>query len=293
MNVSINMGCKRVGVALGFAAAILVAALWFPAPSAFAQALITNVVPSFEVTTFSVGVEYYGDRTYTITSMPSELVGAEGIKTDNDDENNVSANYVQFDLTQYGEVYIAYDNRASSLPDWMSEFSATGGSIGVTDTSASPLQLYKKTFGPGQVVLGGNMGASTGADSNYIVLALPLDPEVHVSAPYFIEEGDTLTMTAVVRYLDGTIEYQWSKLGVGDLGGETGPSMTINPVAEIDEGYYQVEVWVGVGDHLLSAARFVEVVAPGTIPVAGAVGLGVLVVACAVAGVVGVRRRNC
>jgi len=284
----------RVAMTAGFATAMIVGALSFLGPGAFAQALITNGVPGFEVATFSVGVEYYGDRDYTITSMPAELVGAEGIKVLNDEKTDASANYVQFDLTQYGDVYIGYDNRGTSLPNWMSDFDFTGTSIGVTDTEASPLQLYRKTFGPGQVILGGNMATgASGANTNYTVLALPLDPEVFVSAaPYFIEEGDTLTMTAVVRYLDGTIEYQWSKVGVGDLVGENGPTLTLDPVAGSDEGYYQVEVWVGAGDHIQSPERFVDVVAPGTIPVAGAVGLGALVTACAVAGAVAIQRKN-
>jgi hypothetical protein len=287
MNGSIH---KRT---VGFAAAILLAALSFLAPSAFAQPLISNVVPSLEVTTFNVGTEYYGDRDYTITSMPAELVGADGIKTLNDDKNNTSANYVQFDLSQYADVYIAYDRRGTSLPDWMSDFSATGTSIGVTDSDAGTLLLYRKTFGPGQVVLGGNMATgAAGANTNYIVLALPLDPQVRVTGPTFIEIGDPLTLTAVVSYLDGTIEYQWSKVGVGDLTGENGPTLTIDPAAESDGGYYEVEVWVGAGDHIQSGPRFVGVVAPGTIPVAGAVGLGVLVVACAVAGAVAIRRKN-
>jgi len=121
---------------------------------------------------------------------------------------------------------------------------------------------------------------------------LPPEPQVHISAPYFIEEGDTLIMTAVVQGLDGMIEYQWSKVGVGNLSGENGPSMTIEPVAESDEGYYQVEVWVGVGDHIQSEPRFVEVVPVGTIPAAGVVGLSLLISACGLAGVVAVRHKS-
>jgi uncharacterized protein (DUF362 family) len=145
-------------------------------------------------------------------------------------------------------------------------------------------------------VTGSTNPTSVTMDSHKSVTATftedPPDPEVYVRASYFIEEGDTWTARAVVRYLVGTIEYQWSKLGVGDLGGETGPSMTIDPVAESDEGYYQVEVWVGAGDHILSPPRFVDVVPVGTIPVAGAVGLSVLIGSCLLAGAVAVRRKN-
>jgi len=68
--------------------------------------------------------------------------------------------------------------------------------------------------------------------------------------------------------------------------------MAIDPVTETDEGYYQVEVWVGAGDHIQSPPRLVEVVPVGTIPVAGALGLSVLIGSCMVAGAVAVRRKN-
>lgn len=284
----------RIAVVVGFAVAVLAAALWFPASDALAQDLISNVVPDLEVTTFWVGTEYYGDRTYTIISMPSEVVGAAGIKTLNDEKTNSTDNYVQFDLGHDADVYIAYDSRGISLPNWMSDYSATGTSIAVTDSEASPLQLYKKTFDAGQVVLGGNMATgAVGANTNYMVLVVPLpDPEVHVVAPRFIELGERLTMTAIVYHLEGEIEYQWSKVGVGDLPGENGPSMTVDAVAEIHEGDYQVEVWVGEGDRIESVPRFVEVVPVGSMPVAGAVGLGLLIGACVLAGAAAVRRKN-
>lgn len=145
-------------------------------------------------------------------------------------------------------------------------------------------------------VTGSSNPTSVTMDSHKSVTAtfteIPPDPQVHISAARFVEEGDTLSMTAVVRYLDGTIEYQWSKAGVGNLPGETGPSMTIDPVAESDQGYYQVEVWVGAGDHILSPLRFVDVVPVGTIPVTGSLGLGALIGACALAGAAAVRRKN-
>ena len=284
----------RSAVVVGLVVVAVAAALWFPASDALAQDLISNVVPGLEVTTFWVGTVYYGDRDYTIISMPSELVGAAGIKTLNDEKTNSTDNYVQFDLGHDADVYIAYDNRAISLPNWMSDYTATGTSIGVTDEGATPLQLYMKTFDAGLVVLGGNMATgAVGANTNYMVLVVPLpDPAVHVVAPRFIELGERLTMTAIVSHLEGEIEYQWSKVGVGDLPGEDGPSMTVDTVDESHEGSYQVEVWVGAGDRIESAPRFVEVVPVGSMPVAGAVGLGLLIGACVFAGAAAVRRKN-
>ena len=39
----------------------------------------------FEETTLGDGIEYYTDRTYTLTGMPSGYVGMDLIKTPNDD----------------------------------------------------------------------------------------------------------------------------------------------------------------------------------------------------------------
>jgi hypothetical protein len=293
--MSYSKDYQRVVRGTIFAAAIA-ALFWLPATGALAQGtgLITSVTPSFEVATLSPGDQYYGDRPqFVIISMPAELEDADGIKTDNDDKSNASETYLQFDLTQDADVYIAYDNRATSLPNWMSDFTATGEGIAVSDDEASPLQLYMKTFDAGHVVLGGNMATgAAGANSNYIVLAVPL-PAVRISGRSWLEIGETLNLAAIVSGpVVGTLTYQWSKDG-GDLTGETGESLTIVGVDAGDEGIYRVTVEDESGEPpLVSAGKDIRIFAPGTLPLAGYLGLGILASGCAVAGAAAIRRKR-
>jgi len=118
------------------------------------------------------GDEYYVDRTYTVSDIPGGHQGLLWIKTANDDKSNSDENFLSFTVNQNATVYIGYDHRASSLPDWISgHYAAVGDGVGVGDVSASPLMLYSRDVPAGQVVLGGNMAAgASGAGSMYIIL---------------------------------------------------------------------------------------------------------------------------
>jgi len=54
-------------------------------------------------------------------------------------------------------VYIGYDARISPLPTWLADWTATSDAIITGDTT---LNVYKKNFPAGIVVLGGNQGTS-------------------------------------------------------------------------------------------------------------------------------------
>jgi len=292
--MSYSKGCQHA-VSGGVVAAILAAVLVLPVTGAFAQGveIVSNLTPAtYEVTTLSPGDKYYVDRDYTIISMPSDLQGAVGIKTANDDKSVSTETHIEFDLSQKADVYIAYDNRKISLPAWMSDFDATGEAIAVNDDDASPLQLYKKAFPAGHVVLGGNMAPpAAGANTNYIVLLTVA--ELRVSGRTWLEEGETLNLTAIVTGpVIGTLSYQWSKDG-GDLTGETGESLVIVGVDAGDEGIYRVTVEDESGDPpLVSTGADVRVFAPGVLPLTGCVGLGFLASACALTGVAVIRRKR-
>jgi chitodextrinase len=100
------------------------------------------------------------------------------VRTKNDDKANTDTNHINIGLGRDAIVYVAYDPRAISIPNWLSSgqgWTDTGLSIGVTDRGASSLRIYSKPFSPGMVVLGGNqaagyVGPPSGYSSNYIVL---------------------------------------------------------------------------------------------------------------------------
>ena len=87
--------------------------------------------------------------------------------TANNDKKASQANFLSFSVNQNVTVYVAYDSRASSLPNWLASWTSTGQSLGSTDV---PLKLYSQTFPAGSITLGGNSAAgAAGAGSNYSV----------------------------------------------------------------------------------------------------------------------------
>jgi hypothetical protein len=98
--------------------------------------------------------------------------------TAHSDGNNTSDNYLSFDLLENSTIYVAYDSRALSLPNWLAnKFTSVGDALGVTDPDVSALNLYKyeANIVNGTVVLGGNKakGASFPAGiaaTNYVVI---------------------------------------------------------------------------------------------------------------------------
>jgi len=128
----------------------------------------------YSLVAFSVGSQYFSDRSFTITSMPAYLAGCTGIQTKNDDKDETSEAWIDFDLDREADVYVAYDRRATSLPNWMADYTEMGDVINVSDSGQGYARLYRRTFPVREVVLGANMAAgAAGAGSNYFVLILP------------------------------------------------------------------------------------------------------------------------
>ena len=116
----------------------------------------------------------YTDRDFTFTAVPQSVAGSTYIKTANNDKTGTEADFLSFSVNQDVTVYVGYDNRATSLPDWLAGWASTNESVVTTDTS---LKLYSKDFPAGQISLGANraQGAS-GAGSNYSVMILGKGP---------------------------------------------------------------------------------------------------------------------
>lgn len=134
----------------------------------------------YTLATLTTGSLYYLDREYPILSMPTQLEGSLGIRTNNDDKSVSSSIWLTFDLNVEADVYVAYDNRGTPLsggvlPSWISlNYTYSGLSVDVDD-SASPMRLYVHRFPAGShVVMGGNKAyPANGAGSNYFVLIAP------------------------------------------------------------------------------------------------------------------------
>jgi hypothetical protein len=119
----------------------------------------------------ALGDAYYIDRSYLLENIPDSVEGATWIMTANDDKYATLDSFLSFEVDRPVRVYVGYDNRAQSLPNWMASFRPVGTGVDVTDGGASPLNLFEKDFVAGVVTLGGNRAAgASAADSNYVVL---------------------------------------------------------------------------------------------------------------------------
>lgn len=110
----------------------------------------------------------YGDRTFTAVNIPSEIKGAEYIKTACDSKNYTDTLGTFIAGTDI-DVYIAMDSRVNQIPDWLGQWEKT--SLSFTSSNDVAFELYKKSFKQGEIVTLGSNGQSAGC-LNYIVLAM-------------------------------------------------------------------------------------------------------------------------
>jgi len=125
---------------------------------------------AYRLNLFNKGNLCYIDRDYTIDQAPEILRGTIQIVTANDDKCSNDDGFLMFELNQDATIYIAYDNRISNIPDWLSKWKPTGEQI--INSRLNVFDLYSKTFRRGRVILGGNDGPQD--DNMYMIFARPL-----------------------------------------------------------------------------------------------------------------------
>jgi hypothetical protein len=142
-----------------------------PAPASVISSLAVASGKPYQVADDGLvsGAPFFIDRNFTFKSIPGSVDSSTYIKTANDDKSRKDTSFLSFRVNQDATVYVAYDHRASSLPNWLRSWDATGESIATTDVS---FKLFAKDFAANSAVtLGGNMAAgASGAGSNYFVV---------------------------------------------------------------------------------------------------------------------------
>jgi prepilin-type N-terminal cleavage/methylation domain-containing protein len=103
----------------------------------------------------SLGDQYYTDRTYTLTYIPSEITESVLVRTPNNDKNKGDSHQLVLTVDRASTIWIAFDPRGTP-PNWIGgSYTNTGLSIGVTDTGTSTLNLWKRNVSAGNVTLSG------------------------------------------------------------------------------------------------------------------------------------------
>ncbi|MEO8805497.1 MAG: Ig-like domain-containing protein [Burkholderiaceae bacterium] len=111
------------------------------------------------------GAKQYGDRTYKISTLPAEVLGALWLQTSNNSKTFTGNPTVTFTISQAADVYVAVDDRVGALA-WMSGWTNTGLKLINDEAVPKPFTLYRKNFPAGAV----SLGPSTAAGSMYTVI---------------------------------------------------------------------------------------------------------------------------
>ena len=107
------------------------------------------------------GVLQYGDRTYTLASVPATLLGATWIRSANDSRAYTGTPLVTFNIDRTADVHVAIDDRTGA-PAWLAGWTNTGLALVNSETTARRFTLYRKNFPAGAVSLGPLANTSVG-----------------------------------------------------------------------------------------------------------------------------------
>ncbi len=122
----------------------------------------------------AAGVSLYTDRTFTVSGFGTALTGGTLVQTANNDKAVTAGSHLTLTLGAAATVYIAYDKRETVLPAWLAAsngWTPTSVTFSGSDAASSPMKVYSKSFGAGDLTLGGNLQApAAGAGSNYCVI---------------------------------------------------------------------------------------------------------------------------
>ncbi len=133
----------------------------------------------------AVGDLVFGDREFTYTALPEEVIGGEAILTACD-HKFATGNLAVFTASEDITVYVAFDQRvitgdaANGLPAWASSWTDSG--LTATSSNDVTFVLYAKEFSAGETVTLGTNGQSASC-LNYTVFAVAAETIVETTEP--------------------------------------------------------------------------------------------------------------
>jgi len=122
-------------------------------------------------TNIQVGNTLYGDRKYTIKTLPAGLAGSQWVRTANNSKTwNAGATLLSFTVNRQAIVSIAIDKRLKK-PTWMDSTWVDTNTVLIdaeTGVNTIKFEIYQKTFPQGSIALGPNQGVT--ASDMYVVI---------------------------------------------------------------------------------------------------------------------------
>ncbi|MEY3173991.1 MAG: hypothetical protein RLZZ436_1905 [Planctomycetota bacterium] len=145
------------------------------------------------------GAVIFSDRYYKFRTVPAELVGADLIRTANDDDGAQGDDWLQFELLVPATVIVGLDERTKEVPSWLTRgYEPLQEQLGADHWQ---MRLFRRNFPAGPVSLGGNTeNGQPGGKSHYTVILLPqLVEKESVSEPATIGASERLLEAASVQ----------------------------------------------------------------------------------------------
>ncbi len=118
-------------------------------------------------TSIAVGDPVFGDRDATYVSLPDEIIGAESILTPCD-AKKLETDLATFEADTNMTVYIGLDQRVTTVPAWLSDWTNSG--LTAVSSNDVTFVLYAKEVNAGDSITLGTNGQSSGC-MNYTVFA--------------------------------------------------------------------------------------------------------------------------
>ncbi len=176
-----TLACSGPGGDTSAAASVTVAATPGASSSAPSTALIgaLTVSDTARAALWSVqsnlrnGVALYGDRAYTVSSLPATLAGSEWIRTANDSRVFAGTVVAHFTVSRTATVYIAHRDDIGGKPAWLRSWVDSG--MNLIDSEPKTYSLYRKDFAAGATVELGPNGGGT-SSGMYAVAVIPTAP---------------------------------------------------------------------------------------------------------------------
>jgi putative heme-binding domain-containing protein len=205
------------------------------------------------------GAMIFSDRSYRFRSVPAELMGADMIRTANNDEGVQGTDWLRFELVVPATVVVGLDERTAVVPSWLERDYDPMPEL--LEADHWRMRLYRRSFPAGPVVLGGNTeDGRSGGKSHYSVLVLP-------QLPGTVSVNEPATAAGAERLLEGASVQRGELLfthprgagcarchsldarvnsfgpGLGDIGRRSGAKQIVQSIVEpsavITEGFAQ------------------------------------------------------